>query len=525
MAIKLPQGLEITSKQPVDTRLVLSKERMRSINDGVMPSNYFTICSDDGKLYLYNKNNPVDESTGKFRVLQADEKRNAYDSIEKVKDYLYEVKYSELDYEFANNWFKNGNAAISRGACSSVRKDNWYCRHYDWNYNHDVDFIIRTPRLNGRYATVGLGGCDPSLKEDFVSTFAYSDSYKIVPFKLLDGINEYGVFANTNVVPNQKGETTGTIPIEEQKLELCNLMIPRFVLDNFKTAQEAIDYIRNYVSIYSYSPLVTNFKEDIHVMIGDENKTFVMEFVDNQIVVNEFPIMTNFFIDGVDFNEDGSVYTPEDHDFDDTKSAISVNHITSHGQGLERFNILNAGFNSIVDKQSARELMDKVYYTGAYTSRDPIWYSECVGDMGVHGDYTLDSRLSSLNQIWNVMRGQYADRSRDTAETWHTVHSCIYDLKNRKIYFIAQEDGKEIEVDFNYYTKEQVDRLFVKKEELSTEIPNALKKALSEQTDKDSGLIVDENGNIKVNLNNEHLEIIDNKIDLAISCIQAIESN
>jgi len=52
-------------------------------------------------------------------------------------------------------------------------------------------------------------------------------------------------------------------------------------------------------------------------------------------------------------------------------------------------------------------------------------------------------------------------------------------------------------------------------------IPGALKDALEKQTE-DSGLVVDADGNIKVQLNQEHLQIIDNKIDLSLSLIQAI---
>lgn len=62
-------------------------------------------------------------------------------------------------------------------------------------------------------------------------------------------------------------------------------------------------------------------------------------------------------------------------------------------------------------------------------------------------------------------------------------------------------------------------------DELAKDLPAALRKALSDQQSKNSGLVVDDEGNIKVSLNEDHLQVIDNKIDLAISCIQAIESN
>lgn len=69
--ITLPQGFKITSKDPIDARLVLTKEQMTTIKDTLMPQVYFTICLDDGQLYVYNKSNSIDEKTGKYRLYSA----------------------------------------------------------------------------------------------------------------------------------------------------------------------------------------------------------------------------------------------------------------------------------------------------------------------------------------------------------------------------------------------------------------------------------------------------------------------
>ena len=64
--IQIPQGFQIGSNNSIDSRLILTKDEMRNINDNLMPLVYFTICIDDGQLYLYNKNNPIDEIFGRF---------------------------------------------------------------------------------------------------------------------------------------------------------------------------------------------------------------------------------------------------------------------------------------------------------------------------------------------------------------------------------------------------------------------------------------------------------------------------
>ena len=55
--IKIPQGFKIASKEVVDTRLVMSKAEMLTVNDSIMPEVYFTLCSDDNTMYIYNKQN------------------------------------------------------------------------------------------------------------------------------------------------------------------------------------------------------------------------------------------------------------------------------------------------------------------------------------------------------------------------------------------------------------------------------------------------------------------------------------
>ena len=72
MAIKFPNGFNITSQEPIDQRLVLTKEQMRSVVEARMPDVYVAICKDDGKLYTFNKANVFDDDTGKFRLHSAD---------------------------------------------------------------------------------------------------------------------------------------------------------------------------------------------------------------------------------------------------------------------------------------------------------------------------------------------------------------------------------------------------------------------------------------------------------------------
>lgn len=71
MSIRLPQGFNVRSREPIDKRLLLSKSEMIGMNDNVMPNTYFAICLDDNCIYIYNKSEIPDEETGKFRLYQS----------------------------------------------------------------------------------------------------------------------------------------------------------------------------------------------------------------------------------------------------------------------------------------------------------------------------------------------------------------------------------------------------------------------------------------------------------------------
>ena len=72
MAINLPSGLNITTIEAVDSRILLTKEQMKNMVDAKMPKKYFCICLDDNNLYIYNKDATPNEVTGKFTSFNSD---------------------------------------------------------------------------------------------------------------------------------------------------------------------------------------------------------------------------------------------------------------------------------------------------------------------------------------------------------------------------------------------------------------------------------------------------------------------
>lgn len=71
MAINFGAGFNIAKAEAVDTRIYLKTlADMLTIDENVYPEVYLAICEENGKLYLFNKSNISDPTTGKFRVLE-----------------------------------------------------------------------------------------------------------------------------------------------------------------------------------------------------------------------------------------------------------------------------------------------------------------------------------------------------------------------------------------------------------------------------------------------------------------------
>ena len=74
MPVNFGTGFNITAKEPIDKRLVLTKMEMlteRYTLTGAtiaIPDNYICLCVDDNRLYVYNSGNERSPETGKFRL-------------------------------------------------------------------------------------------------------------------------------------------------------------------------------------------------------------------------------------------------------------------------------------------------------------------------------------------------------------------------------------------------------------------------------------------------------------------------
>lgn len=389
---------------------------------------------------------------------------NRYVSLTQLRPLLYEVTYDGYDWDIAREFFEKEypvDASLSKPtftsrpmACASVRKGNFHGRNLDWYYDWEPEFIVRVSRKEDdaghlvRHSSYGFVSVIPGLTDGIAASKSGKifggdteyNIYDIIPFLAVDGQNDTGLVVNANVAPAfERGRTTGN-QNPSSDLKLCQTQIVRYILDNFSTAQEAADFFSktgtsdgpNVYGVYN-----DKIQTEMHFMVSDSSNTFVIEWIDNIPRVTEIPIMTNFHVSDIERDADGHVVVEE-------------GKIEPHAIGIERFNLASDEMESVETMDDMAVLMRNLFYTRAYKSSpnpsNPYWYSEFVGETETFGDLTVFTPHEEFDKPGGIVEfvdNSYRNRSRDNREpdnsTWHTTHSIVYDIANKKAIFITQE--------------------------------------------------------------------------------------
>lgn len=364
-------------------------------------------------------------------------------AIERIEPYLHAIWFSWIDYENAYRYFSGTVAQVQAGACSAIRNGNYFGRNYDWTYGNTAEFAVTVPAIGNRHATVGMCSL-PALSEVAVLAGGDPAAYQLLPFMMLDGINDAKLCMCMNIVPDDYGQNRA-LPDQESYHTINALMLIRFILDHFDSAQAAADYIRHHLTI-EFPMVLHGMGYELHYLIADPEQTLLIEFAENAAeiidVTDDAPYITNFHRRGVTLNADGTVYTP--YTQDETHNAIVTNGVTANGAGLERWNIIAAAYPDSGTYSGMRALLEALTYTRAYTITEPsdVWYTEFVG---MH-DLTAGTPAAAFADVLQAAREAYAERERDgEVTTWQTCHSAVYDLEAMTLHVIAQEDGEAME--------------------------------------------------------------------------------
>lgn len=156
-------------------------------------------------------------------------------------------------------------------------------RNFDWNACNAL-IISSTP--DEGYASVSTvnmdfiqaGGLNISILPEEVQAI-------IGLYAPLDGMNEEGLAVSVNMI-----EDTDTIEQNTDKPDLTTTTAIRLLLDQAANVEEALDLLSRY-------DLHASMDMMIHLAIADaEGNSVAVEYVNNEMVVTDTPVVTNFYL-------------------------------------------------------------------------------------------------------------------------------------------------------------------------------------------------------------------------------------
>lgn len=160
---------------------------------------------------------------------------------------------------------------------------NLFGRNFDWN---TCNGLIVSSRPEEGYASVSTvntdfiqaGGLDISSLPDTAQAI-------IGLYAPLDGMNEEGFAVSVNMIEDDQ-----TIEQDTDKPDITTTTAIRLLLDRAANVEEAINLLSQY-------DLHASMGMMIHLALSDaEGNSVAVEYVDNEMVVIETPVVTNFFL-------------------------------------------------------------------------------------------------------------------------------------------------------------------------------------------------------------------------------------
>jgi len=328
----------------------------------------------------------------------------AYSDPKRMDDYLYECTFDKYDYVKGANFMKTNYPA--KAGCAAVRNGSMFGHNYDYKFDYCREVVVHVSPAPGRHASVAVCA-SPQFTPTSPTIIPINGYFKYTPFWTLDGINDAGLACALNLVEADYGHTTGTNPGKE---DLHVNMALRYILDNAASVDEAIALLQN-------RNLYAGEVAEVQFMLADAKETAVVEIINNQLNVKKGEtILTNFFVNQAPMNE--------------------------HARGVERYNILKANYASGNTKEGMVELLDKVSFTKCYNRANATpWYSDFNSLANGIG---LSTRSTQHAALLEAETKQFELHER-AGQFRHTVHKSVYDLANKKLLVISQENGKRFE--------------------------------------------------------------------------------
>ncbi len=381
----------------------------------------------------------------------------SYSNYNKLHDYLVELTLTDYNYGDYVKARKGSAYGIdgSAPACSAVCNNKYFGRNLDLTYDASVQAVTRVPAAKGRFASISVGYLRSDIKD-------FTQKLNALSYTVFDGINENGVAVNCNMYDQPNTETHGGyIKPEGTNPGKPTLSLPavvRYVLDNAKSAEQIVNVLKNDVNIVCNDTAEFEELYGLHFMIADKKKHYIVEFVDNKVVVSDDTVMTNFF------NTLHDKAIAEGHRDTDgngietfVKAGEDANYQQKYPMGVERYKILKQHYDEgKISMQKMAELMQRVKYSQVYRqdgseeSRKNYFYSEdATPAMGEAPERTIKQIYDDKVRHYDIMKAEHAamwngrtwkDLRSSEYGCWQTMNTSVYDLRKLKLLLYVQEE-------------------------------------------------------------------------------------
>ncbi|MCQ2362178.1 MAG: autotransporter domain-containing protein [Acidaminococcaceae bacterium] len=365
----------------------------------------------------------------------------SYSDYTQLDKYLTGVTLTDYNYQ----QYLQSRRTIGMGACSAVWNDSYFGRNYDFFLDNSQQAVVKVPSAEGRFSSIGIG-CLYYEGADLPETL------NALSYTTVDGINENGVAITINVCTREDAEAHGGYisagGTNPGKPELSGIAVVRDVLDNARAAEQIVGGFRNDVNIVNDFSLLEGI--GMHFMIADKNKHYIVEFINNQLVVSEDTVMTNFF-NTLHDKAIAAGHKDTDGNGIETfvKDGADANYRQEYPHGVERYKVLKQYYDDgKLSMEDMAKLMQRVRYRQVYRSdildADHYFYSE---EASPYTYTTIEDVYNDKSTYYNAMKAEWDpkwaagktwDDFRGTG-IWQTVNTSVYDLNKLKLLLYIQE--------------------------------------------------------------------------------------
>jgi len=258
---------------------------------------------------------------------------------------------------------RGGSFGCSTISARTPEGETVFGRNFDWNHCNALIMQSKPPTGYASISTVNM---------DFIQTSAgflldlLPDNIKTIAalYAPLDGMNEKGLCVAVNMISDNT-----TIEQNSNKPDITTTTAIRLLLDKAANVEEAIALLQQYDMHASMGMMV-------HFAISDvSGKSVAVEYINNEMVVTETPVLTNFYVSEGKKYGIGSAQSHERYDIL-TKVLFDNDNITTEQMknaldsvSKDNFNEYEATEWSIIFNQTSGEVTyyHRENYQNGYT--------------------------------------------------------------------------------------------------------------------------------------------------------------